>query len=129
MEGGEGLICILPHGAVQLDQRHLWKMLSFIKWSWRLYHKSGVHNVDLCLSLQLDSIDKHICVCANAMLFLLLLLCNKLKIGGSDTFCSSFICRVVLTILGLCFHMQLKIVPSRSVKNCVGVLIRIALHQ
>jgi hypothetical protein len=41
------------------------------------------------------------------------------------------LCRIVLAILGclfVCFfHMELKIALSRSVKNCVGTLMGIAL--
>ena len=47
----------------------------------------------------------------------------QLEIGCHDT------SRIVLAILGVsCFHMKLKIVLSRSVRNCPGILLDIALN-
>jgi hypothetical protein len=73
-----GSICILLLAYIQLDQQHLVKMLSFsIVYFWILYQKSGVYRyVNLFLDIQFHFIDQPLCLYANTILFLLLLLCS-----------------------------------------------------
>jgi hypothetical protein len=65
---------MLLHVDIQLDQHHLFKMLSFLQCILLAScQKSGVHKcVDLCLDLQFTSIYQNICFCTNTMLCLLL---------------------------------------------------------
>ena len=51
----------------------------------------------------------------------------ELEIRGGDTSGSSFIVQGCFSYPGFFFHMKLSIVLSRSVKNCVGILMGIAL--
>jgi hypothetical protein len=46
----------------------------------------------------------------------------------SNTSLSSFIIQDCLSCPELCFHMKLEIVLPRFMKNCVGILMRIALN-
>lgn len=91
------------------------------------FQKSGVHAcVYFCLGHQLNSIDIHVCFCANTMLFWLLRFVVKLDVGDGDTSGSSFSIQVILVFLQFvcvyAFHMTLKIIHSRYVKNYVGIL-------
>ena len=78
-EDKNGLICILPNAYCQLNQHHLWKMLSFFhKWFWSLYQRSSSHRcVGSFLGLQFFSIDLSTCHYINTMQFLWLLLCSS----------------------------------------------------
>ena len=68
-----GSICSLLLVDIQFDQHHLLEMffLSFIfpVCSWLLYQRLGVHRyVDLCLGLQFDPIDQHVCFYVHTMM-------------------------------------------------------------
>ena len=52
----------------------------------------------------------------------------ELDVRDRDASGRHFIYRIVLDILGFCYHMKLIIVLSRSVKNCVGILTVITLN-
>jgi hypothetical protein len=92
--------------------------------------KLDVHrNVDLCLGLQIDSIDQCICFCANIMFSMYYSTVVKPEIGDVNTSLGSFIIRIILAIVEvLCFHMMLNFFLSRSVKNYVGILMEIAFN-
>ena len=71
-----GSIVILLHAAVQCDQHHLMKMLSFIKCNFLdslFLKKSGFHRgVNFCPDFQFNSIDHGVCFYVSPLLFLLL---------------------------------------------------------
>ena len=53
----------------------------------------------------------------------------ELDVRDDDASGSAFIVQIILAILDFLFlHMKLNIVLSRSVKNCVGILMGIALN-
>ena len=53
----------------------------------------------------------------------------EFEISDGETCSSSLTVQNILAILGfLCFHIQLRTVLSRLVKNCVGILMGSALN-
>ena len=133
---------------IQFDHHHLLQILSccsvyfFLFFFYKIY-KAGVHRcTDLCLWVQFNSIDHCVYFYMNTMWFLLFYLhsttCNwewwKLwqffYCSGlfylSWVFCFCYCCCWWFYLFVL--HMKLWIVLLRSVKNCVGILMEIALN-
>jgi hypothetical protein len=80
----------------------------------------------LFLSLQLYFIDWPACLCTNTLQFLSLLIYRSGVVIPQEVL---LLLRIVFAILGLLFfHMKLRIVLSMSMKNCVGILMGIALN-
>ena len=94
---------------------------------WLLCQRSNDHRcVGLFLGLQFYSIDLPACFCTNKLFFYHYCSLIQLKVSDGD---SPIIVRTAFGILDfLCFHMKLRIALSTSVKNCVGILMGIALN-
>jgi hypothetical protein len=61
--------------------------------------------------------------------FITIALYLQVKIRDNDTSSSSFIIQNCFSYAGfLCSHMKLRLVLSRSVKNCVRILMEISLN-
>jgi hypothetical protein len=89
--------------------------------------------VDLLLSLLFYSVDQSVCFYVITVRFLLLFLWSTSNTDGDYLrkifFFFFYIYRIVLAILGiLFFYMNLRIVLSRAVKNCVGISTGIILN-
>ena len=87
--------------------------------------------VELYLTLQFDSIDKPVCFITNIMHFYYYSPVVELEIREEDNSRSSSIVQDCFSCPGflfVCFHMKLNSVLSRSVKNCVEILIGIVLN-
>ena len=82
----------------------------------------------VCLHLQFYSINQCVYFCANTMLFYYYSSAIQFEVEESTTSRSSFIIQDCFSLPQfLFFHMELRIVLSRFVKNCVGILMGIAL--
>jgi hypothetical protein len=86
--------------------------------------------MDSCLGIQFNPIDLYIFVpitcCFYYYSFVVLL-----EIDNGDIINSSLFFKIVIAIQSFCcccFLMKLKIVFSRSVKNCVGILMGFSLN-
>ena len=87
--------------------------------------------VDLCLDLQFDSTDQHVCFMLIPCSFYKHGSVGQLEIWNDKNIQQCSCCFVVIWlswVFHLFFCMKLRIVLSRSVKNCVGILIGIALN-
>jgi hypothetical protein len=104
-----------------------------------LYQKSRVDGIWIYFCLQFNSIYQCVFFVPIPYCFITKALCYNLKLGmviGPAVFhypgvfcyledCFYFILFFVL--FSVCFHMTVKIVLSESVKNCVRMLMRIAM--
>lgn len=96
---------------------------------WPLYQNSGVQRcADLYLGLQFASPDDVSVFVPVQGCFYYYGLVVHLEIRYSDISSSSFIIMDCFNSSGLCFCMKLKIVFSKSVRNCVGISVGIALN-
>lgn len=94
--------------------------------------------VYLCMCLQFNYIEKHVwifvvawffCLFANTMRVFFSVAVSYNLISGMEILLEVIlIFRIVLAILGfLFFHIKLRLLLSRSVKNCAGILMEITL--
>jgi hypothetical protein len=97
------------------------------------FHKSNVFRcVDLFIYLPFDSIDQPVNFSTNIMQFYYYCFVVQFEASESDISRSYFIVQdfffFLATLDFLFFCLKFRIVLSRSVKNCVGILMRIALN-
>jgi hypothetical protein len=81
--------------------------------------------VDLSLGLQFDSIDQHVCSVTIPHCVTSSVVTTQLGVVICPAVLLLFrivLATLVYLCLCVCVHMKLKIVLSRSVKNCIGIL-------
>jgi hypothetical protein len=86
--------------------------------------------VDLCLGLQFDYIDFMSVFVPIPCCFCYYSSVVQFEVKDGNTFSSSFVIQDCFSYTAsLCFYVKLKIVLSRSMKNCVGIFMEIPLNQ
>ena len=131
MQGNKyGSVCTLLYAEIR-PARLVEDALPFLLYSFGFFVKNQV-SIGICVYVWVfDSTNQPVCFYGKkkTMQFLYLLLCSNLKSGMVIAPEVLLLYRIVLVILGfLFFHIKLSIILSLSVKNCVGILMGIALN-
>ena len=121
-----GSICILLHVDIQLCQHHLLKMLFFPLYNFSFFVKNQVF-IGVQINIQVFDLIPLV----HLSVFMPILICFQycssiidLDVRDGDASGSPFIGQDCFGYPGfLFFHIKLSIVLSRSVNNCVGILL------
>ena len=109
----------------------LFNMLSYFHYMiWASLSNSSVYGcVGLFQHLHFYSIDQPVCCCTNTMKFYYNCSIVQLEVRDGNTSSSTLTIQDCFIYPGFSiFHINLRIVLSSSLKNCVGILIEISLN-